>query len=632
MAESDCRQSSASLKITATAIRALWCCLALCAGCSRDDAATGRITDARTGQPVAGATVYAVWYFHPIQVPVPVEVQHVSRACGGAAIFTTDANGYYRVDAGTRAAAALHEAAFWVAAPGHYDKVAEPPGVAEAHWRGWSRALEPLDSLSIDEKLTALRTTETADSCVAGRVQPFEMERRFESALRRVANHELCADLAAAPAKRTFLSLYPSGLQSSALWRLFVDPHLSTEADDAPISLLAVHNACAVLADDGNDAGSRSMHVNFPPILRINVLDADSRTGVANLPVRVLWAARAIPARSIDRDHRDFAPVYSIAGVTGGDGSIDVLVTQAMLDAQPQDTRGLRERLNYAAVPYANDRLAFDATEPDLSSLCTPTALLGALPQLHTNIRFGPFRVRCAAAPYADADAAAGAGAGRPGLRLSGGLPQVAPDPLLSEIDALAKREMQRRAQIAPRAISPNAAAADAATIYTYSWQWPASALLPRSYDLLTLNADTEADPQALLQLQRTQVHAALDAVCAGERDAQMADGYAVLRLLWWEEAAASGVDEANRNVQQRMLSWDNGERCSYRDGKWASQGPTLPPRRLLAGEVCEAWRKIASAAATSTASTAHGLEELQLDYAARPGACTHLPRSGASL
>ena len=69
------------------------------------------------------------------------------------------------------------------------------------------------------------------------------------------------------------------------------------------------------------------------------------------------------------------------------------------------------------------------------------------------------------------------------------------------------------------------------------------------------------------------------------------ADPHAVVRELWWVESQTLGPDVAARNVLDRALAWDNGERCEYDHEKPIRRGPTIPRRPLTTGTVCDVWR-----------------------------------------
>jgi len=158
----------------------------------RDADATGFITDAVTGKPIEGATVYAAWYYHPWHLPIPVETQQAQIACGGTAVVKTDANGEYDLGIWMNAQIHLHDAHFWVTAPGYYDnhKQQLPRGLDKYRdvlgtvtWNpaggqaSWSRTLTPLGDASIDAKLLAIEASGgDADSCVASRHRAAEKE------------------------------------------------------------------------------------------------------------------------------------------------------------------------------------------------------------------------------------------------------------------------------------------------------------------------------------------------------------------------------------------------------------------------------------------------------------------------
>ena len=138
-------------------------------------ASIGRITDSTTGEPIAGATVYAIWNYHPISIPVPIEGVHAAnKLCGGSVVVLTDANGYYDFDRATSMKVRLHEAHQWVIADGYYNDWQGPDAedkhdfaqlLLQLSWDtshkqqdNWSKKLTPFGNASIDAKLLTLIT------------------------------------------------------------------------------------------------------------------------------------------------------------------------------------------------------------------------------------------------------------------------------------------------------------------------------------------------------------------------------------------------------------------------------------------------------------------------------------------
>ncbi len=135
-------------------------------------ASTGRITDAATGNPIAGATVYVVWYYHPLSIAI-FEGQHpADKLCDGSTVAVTDVNGYYTLPPGIAFKTTTHEAHQFVFAPGYYNNW-EGPAAEDEHdfaqllrelsWDttsaqkdAWSKRLTPFGSASIDTKLLVL--------------------------------------------------------------------------------------------------------------------------------------------------------------------------------------------------------------------------------------------------------------------------------------------------------------------------------------------------------------------------------------------------------------------------------------------------------------------------------------------
>jgi hypothetical protein len=141
--------------------------------------------------------------------------------------------------------------------------------------------------------------------------------------------------------------------------------------------------------------------------------------------------------------------------------------------------------------------------------------------------------------------------------------------------------------------------------------------------------ADAEQDAQALIHLQRTELTQAFDAMCAG--DTQVPPPM-VLRALWWLDAQIDGATVADRNAQQRALQWDNGSRCTYRDGKLISLGSTMPPNPLTIEKVCGAWQTIRARLYTVQATNALPVTQMQVDFSQRANACLGQKDFGSSF
>jgi hypothetical protein len=136
-------------------------------------AATGRITDTE-GNPIAGATIYAFWYYHPFAIPLfRVDGHEIAEMlCGGSVLLTTDASGSYSADAVTMVKLNTHEAHQFVIANGFYNDWEGPNPEGEddftrllgtLRWDsarkqldGWSKRLTPFGSASIDARLLFL--------------------------------------------------------------------------------------------------------------------------------------------------------------------------------------------------------------------------------------------------------------------------------------------------------------------------------------------------------------------------------------------------------------------------------------------------------------------------------------------
>ncbi len=182
--------------------------------------AIGRITDSATGKPIAGAIVYAVWNYHPISIPLPVEGTHVAdKLCGGSAIATTGADGYYDFEWTTSTKVHLHEAHQWVIAEGYYNDWQGPqPGdqhdfaqlLSQLRWDpsgkqkdGWSKQLTPLGNATIDAKLLVLAMMiQSTERCEPSTKASEANLQKFRLAVRRAMTSAICEAQASEQAPR----------------------------------------------------------------------------------------------------------------------------------------------------------------------------------------------------------------------------------------------------------------------------------------------------------------------------------------------------------------------------------------------------------------------------------------------
>jgi hypothetical protein len=643
-----------SLRIHSEATRAVMknracCCLLLIwlVASATAIAATGKITDSATGAPIAGATVYAVWYYHPVTWPLPIEASHANWACGGTAVVMTDRNGEYDVGPAMSVNIALHEAKYWIVAPGYYDSSNRRPSDTTSDFERllsvltWhrdetalthaSRTLTPLADRPVDVRLLALEASANgADNCVAGIVEPYKALIEFKAEVQKAVNQVLCiGELSnALPRTDVFRSVIPLEMTRSVAWRETIVPLLPAQKDQ-PIGKLALRNACAAFGAAGDSTDHAAKNINKSLTLHITVRDAMSGEGAAGVPIRILWGSRSLRASRTDRDHPDLVPRTSTVLITGSDGTADMPITQVMFNDQGLQPNDSEAHFKFVVVPLAFDRVAFDPGIKDLGDICRAEQLLGNSPRLHSGMRLLASRESCQPGSSAFSYVSIGGPDERPRA-------QGAPIPATSaaKSSATANQEYQQLNVIAHRETArrkTTVAVGGSTVVDVYRWQWPARALLSRTYEQLALQPDSESSPGDLLQLQRSELQRGFDSLCSQPDLQPIGDAYAVLRELWWIEVQTADIATANRNAQQRAMAWDNGPVCEQAGS--ASVEPKNSSRpALLAEDVCRVWRADRARFNDSGIGVAHPMPEFQVDYSQRKGACAKLDRFGSSL
>jgi len=201
-------------------VRYAFILILLLVSATKTAASIGRITDSTTGEPIAGATVYAIWHYHPISIPLPIEGAHAAdKLCGGSIVVTTDANGYYDFDRATSMKVRLHEAHQWVIADGYYNDWQGPQAedkhdfaqlLSQLRWDplhkqqdNWSKKLTPFGSASIDVKLLTLITAmQSAVWCTPPTESNEANLQKFTRAVRHAINVAICEASTAEQAPR----------------------------------------------------------------------------------------------------------------------------------------------------------------------------------------------------------------------------------------------------------------------------------------------------------------------------------------------------------------------------------------------------------------------------------------------
>lgn len=605
---------------------------------------TGRITDAVTGKPIEGATVYAVWYYRPWRLPLPVETQSQSEiTCGGVSVARTDANGEYDLGLWMNVEVRLRKAALWVTAPGYYDSHQRNPSRVLIEYRDvldalswsaadaspeWSRALTSLAGAPADTKLLAIEANGNPDDC--GAVIAPRSDNGYTAAIDATLTDTLCtAGPADTPRTGVFRSMFPRPTHVVPAWGTLVLPLLG-EDPSSPVPAAALRNACALLRPDKDPE----------PTLRIAVEDAESGAPVPRLPVRILWGAGS---RKKD-GHRSSSEVNARRGfvaTTDDAGVIELPVTSDMFDDGPRDPLARETTFHYAAIPLAADRIAFAVQPLQIPIACDADGIiyLSTPADLRGNIITYSER-RCAVhnrrKPLPDYLPAVPGGVGQSVLRGAGaiasGTGSSSVSPLLDSRIAPEYRDVPDiiRKENARRSADP-VAAANRAIVATYPWQWPPAARLARMYELIEVQPDIETDPGALLAVERDEMRSAFDVLCAEPDDVELYNAFKITRELWWFQAQVDGLDAANNAAQERLATWDDGFRCRYRDGRMVALGHTNPSNPLTVGKVCEVWNVVRPRLDGALVDPP-SLDTFGVDYSKRAGACGHLDRSGSSL
>ena len=615
---------------------------------------TGRVTDAVTGKPIEGATVYAIWYYHPWRIPLPVETQgHRDLMCGGSAVVRTDADGEYDLGLWMNVDILIRKSAVWVSAPGYYD----------SHQKHPSRRLDPyaeiLSTLSMECARYGTRLVARADATgrrVDGREAArdrgeWECGRLYvghrsaplrEWLLQRnrckPSRHVGEAGPDQPPRTGVFKALFPSPIREVPTWSSLVLPLLGSEASN-PVSALALRNACALLQPKPDRAA----------VLRITIEDAESGAPASHMPVRILWGA----SERAGTPHRGVSEVAARRGfvaTTDDAGVVDLPVTPEMLGEAPPQKPSHQASFHYAVIPYASDRIAFASQPQKVPIVCDASGILyfGVPADLRGNITTsgdprctghargmtelnrGPAIAGSSVGrSVARGGALSAVGATRSSVNAAG--PSVTPlidspiAPEYRDVPEIIRKENARR-------LADPATAANRAMVYVYPWSWPPAALLARAYQLIDIQPEIESDADGLLVLERREVREAFDALCASPADAELKSAFQITRELWWVETQTEGLDRANSAAQERLATWDNGARCKYRDGRMIALGSTDPPNPLTAGKVCSAWNADRAVFEEDPTAKPPSLDAFAVDYTQREGACTHLERDGSTL
>ena len=74
----------------------------------------------------------------------------------------------------------------------------------------------------------------------------------------------------------------------------------------------------------------------------------------------------------------------------------------------------------------------------------------------------------------------------------------------------------------------------DFVNVYTYHWDWPSTALLKRTYELLFAKPAVEQNPEAFVALERSEFTKAFNVFCRTDEPLEDRQDYEIIRMLWW--------------------------------------------------------------------------------------------------
>ena len=608
----------------------------------------GIITDAATGRPIPGATVFVYWghMVHPFSLVVVVENWW---SCDDTAAAVTDNAGRYEI--ALPLTTSFHKSGdgapqMRVVAPGYFDdrvfyerayRDSTDAVVRSIPLRKhtdsenrWSPSLVPLGHLGTDARIAALElvTTEYSIRPQAGYVcEKSPANAAYEAAIAHAKAYALCenAEGLNPPHAATLQASLrfarpdlpePSRQRYALLYRELIQPLVPTDPQAiAPNDAYA--NACAWVRwqqDESKPAPHRS---DDPITLSIPVVDADDGRPLAHIPVRVLWGQppeRYAPANGYFSVQRGFV------AETGGDGRVRLPVTRAMIDEQGLDFGAYNERLRYAAVPIKFDRINFSSGPVSSDFRLAGRSVLDRYIDHIDRVRPADEIERMSSADWSALVNSGDASFAR--------FPLNAPE--VWRVPVAMRTWFQLRAREEARQTEATRYPRDSA-IPTYPWDWPALALLWRSSALLAGPVAIESEPNRWADLVRAQFVGTFDGMCR-EHFQPLAprETWQALQGLWWLEAQTFGRPTADDHAQRRAVAWDHGIRCMYTDGKMIRRGPS--PSAFDTRQLCVAWtaEREAIIDGSRPRDPPPSLHALKPDFSRREETCNDVPNGGA--
>jgi hypothetical protein len=309
----------------------------------------GTITDATTGRPIPGATVFAYWghMVHPHSLVVVVSDWW---SCDGTGAAVSDADGRYAIavplatsfrSAGDRAPQIR------VIAPGYFDDhvfsqrnyryngdavMRSIPLRKHADSENrWSPSLVPFGDLSIDARVLALElpTTEFSMGAQAGGVcEKSSGNAAYQTALTHARADALCTNgtdfgpLHAATLQSSLRFARPDLTEPSRQRYAFIYHELVQPLVPSDPQALAPHdayaNACTWVRWQQAEANAEPQTTDDPISLSIPIVDADDQSPLAGIPIRILWGQS--PERYSPANGGYFPARRGFLADTGADG------------------------------------------------------------------------------------------------------------------------------------------------------------------------------------------------------------------------------------------------------------------------------------------------------------------------
>lgn len=341
--------------------------------------ATGRITDANTGKPIADATVFAVWYYHQSPLPVPFLAHAPSLggdACGDAAIVKTDANGEYDLGFWMNLQIGFRKSALWTFAPGYFDINQRNPnsmywdkegllvGNADPDSRptAWTRALVPVKNESTTVKLIAMSRSGSGEGCTRARlwITPYSHQTTYNGIIQKSLNRALCEESAQTDPPRTdvFKASFDPFRGMPEGWHKYVLPYLPEDGKE-PVPIDVLQSACDLLFPDSDESSRKVRRGNLRGHRQIRMIDVETGNPLPRVPIRILWGRGWAQHEREGGIETSMYPLRSIIAMTDDFGQFDLEITPRLVEEQQLESYEGRNGIAYSVIPYSSDFVAF---------------------------------------------------------------------------------------------------------------------------------------------------------------------------------------------------------------------------------------------------------------------------------